>query len=361
MSRILPLLTTVLVVLACDDGSGPDREVPPDTEIIEVNDGLQVTTVARDLQAPWEVAFAADRVFVTERDTGRVIELVDGQPVEIRHFDVNRAHEGGLLGLAPSPQFDDDRSLYAYMTTDEDNRVIRFSVDDPDNAQVILSGIPSAAIHNGGRIAFGPDGHLWIATGDAGEPNLSQDPDSLAGKILRITADGEVPQDNPFDDSPVWALGLRNVQGLAWDGDGQLYATEFGPDVDDEVNRIVAGQNYGWPDVTGRADQPSYADPLFVRQPPEASWSGATFLVDGSIDAWEGNLFVAALRGNRLWRLELSDDGQQVVDTEQLLTQWGRLRQAVQAPDGSLWVLTNNRDGRGNPAEGDDRILRIGP
>ncbi len=356
----LPILSACIVailVAGCNNAAPqPDPEIPVNGRVLEV------TTIAEDLQAPWEVAFAGDRVFVTERDQGRVLELVDGDQSELRSFEVDATGEGGLLGMAPSPDFEDNGQLYVYLTTSADNRVLRFSTDNPGQSEEILTGIPSHSIHNGGRIAFGPDDHLWIATGDAGTPDRSQDPDSLAGKILRVTADGSIPDDNPFADSPVYALGLRNVQGLAWNGDDQLYATEFGPDVDDEINRIEAGENYGWPEVTGESEEEELIDPVFVRQPPVASWSGATFLVESAIPEWDDHLFVAALRGGRLWRIELSDDGQEVVDDDELLVDhYGRLRQVTQAPDGSLWILTNNHDGRGSPTEGDDRILRIGP
>lgn len=359
MARITFLICFAFALSSCNN-SAPERE--PDTDITHPtnDDEVSVTTIAEGLEVPWDVTFAGGRTFVTERDRGRVVELLNGSVEKLRDFDIDNAGEGGLLGLAASPNFDDDRLLYAYKTTAEDNRVVRFSVDDQDDAEPVLTGIPKGPIHNGGRIAFGPDEHLWITTGDAAEPDLSQDEESLAGKILRVTADGSIPQDNPTEGSPVYAMGLRNVQGLAWDADDNLYATEFGPDVDDEVNRIEATKNYGWPEVTGTAEESDFEDPIFVRQPSVASWSGATFLVDASIPDWENHLFVAALRGSRIWRLELSDDGQVIADEELFTDRWGRLRHITQAPDGSLWVLTSNRDGRGDPVDGDDRIVRIG-
>jgi glucose/arabinose dehydrogenase len=380
--RTLALVSAVVVLGACAAGddaeeatSAPDppaerpEETPAEPEPDEPqtppeDDGpaeveLSVTDVATDLDAPWDVTWLGERVLLTERDRGRLLELVDdGSTREVRTFDVDATGEGGLLGLAAGP----DDLLYVYLTTAEDNRVVRFDPDAGDDPEVVLDGIPAERTHNGGRIAFGPDGMLHVATGDAQVRPASQDPDSLAGKILRVTPDGDVPGDNPTDGSPVWSLGHRNVQGLAFDAEGRLFAPEFGPDVDDEVNLIEPGGNYGWPEVTGEADVAGFTDPILTRQPPEASWSGGAVLIDGAIPQWEGDLFVAALRGERLWRLPLAADGTLDGEPEELYVgEHGRLREVTQAPDGSLWVLTNNRDGRGSPRGGDDRILRIGP
>ncbi|HWB71773.1 MAG TPA: PQQ-dependent sugar dehydrogenase, partial [Egibacteraceae bacterium] len=253
----------------------------------------EVSVVASGLQAPWEIVFApGGRAYVTERDTGRLLAReVDGTIREVQRFAIDNDGEGGLLGLAASPAFSQDGLLYAFMTTAEDNRVVRFRPGEPP--QPVLTGLPAASFHDGGRIAFGPDGLLYITTGDAGVSSRAQDPGSLGGKILRMSADGGVPADNPFPGSPVYALGLRNPQGLAWDAAGRLYATEFGPGRDDEVNVVVPGGNYGWPEVTGAAGDPRFVDPIVVRQPAEASWSGAAILSDGAIPEWEGSLFAA--------------------------------------------------------------------
>lgn len=322
--------------------------------------GRQVRVIASGLEAPWDVAFTPDgQAYVSERDTGRVLVREAGGGVrQVHRFDVDNSGEGGLLGLAASPRHASDGLLYAYLTSATDNRVVRFipgTTDEP-----VLTGIPKARVHNGGRIRFGPDGMLYVTTGDAGQSSRAQDPGSAAGKILRVRPDGTTPPDNPTPGSPVYALGMRNPQGLAWDRHGNLYASEFGPGVDDEVNRVVPGGNYGWPAVTGRAGDPRFVDPIVVRQPPEASWSGVAVLAGGAIDEWEGDLFAAALRGRRLWRFGLDPDGR-VTGAEALLVgEFGRLRTAVQAPDGSLWILTSNRDGRGDPQPDDDRIVRLG-
>jgi glucose/arabinose dehydrogenase len=381
LRRTLALLATAGLVAACgtaeyDQGAGPTPTPPveepgddgahdplpgadePGAEAPAEVD-LELTDVATGLEAPWDVAWLGGRVLLTERDSGRILELTDeGGTREVRTLQVDSSGEGGLLGIAAEP--DGDR-LYAYLTTASDNRVVRFVPDDDTDPEVVLDAIPAAGAHNGGRIAFGPDGMLYVATGDAQDQPAAQDPDSLAGKILRLTPDGEVPDDNPRAGSPVWSLGHRNVQGLAFDADGRLYAPEFGPDVDDEVNRIEPGANYGWPEVTGEAGVDAFTDPLLVRQPAEASWSGGAVLVDGAIPQWEGHLFVAALRGERLWRVPLRD-GEVAGEPEELYVgEFGRLREVTQAPDGSLWLLTNNRDGRGSPRDGDDRIVRLGP
>jgi glucose/arabinose dehydrogenase len=341
-----------------DDGtSGADDDDPEDDGDTADDGEVEVTTrdVVTGLEAPWDVAFLDDRTFVTERDRGRVVELVDGEVAEVRSFAVDSAGEGGLLGLVAGP----DDLLYAYLTTTADNRVVRFDPDTDDDPEEVLTGIPRATTHNGGRVVFGPDDLLYLGTGDAQDLSAPRDETSLAGKVLRVTPDGAIPDDNPFGNE-VWSLGHRNVQGLAFDADGQLWASEFGPDVDDEVNLIEPGADYGWPEVTGAPGEDGFVDAALVRQPDVASWTGASVLRDGAVPQWEGDLFVAALRGERLWRVPV--EGSTLGDPEELLVgDAGRLRHAVQAPDGSLWLLTNNRDGRGSPAEDDDRIIRLGP
>jgi glucose/arabinose dehydrogenase len=337
---------------AADPADEPNDEPSAEVEVV-------TSDVVTGLDAPWDLALVADdRIVVTERDTGRLLEIDDDGTTELRTFEVDATGEGGLMGLAVHP--DDDTILYAYLTAEADNRVVRFGLDAEGEAEPILTGIPKAPVHNGGRIAFGPDGMLYVATGDAAEPGLAPDGSSLAGKILRVTPDGAVPEDNPAPDSPVFSLGHRNVQGLAWDAEGDLWAAELGPDVDDEINRIEPGEDHGWPEVTGAPGDDRSVDAAFVAQPAEASWSGAVILHDGAIPQWEGDLFVAALRGQRLWRLDLEDGA--VVDAEELLVgEFGRLRTVVVGPDGALWVLTSNRDGRGSPVDGDDRVIRLGP
>lgn len=325
---------------------------------------VKVSVIARDLEAPWGLDFLPNGdALVTERDSGRLLRIdASGKAAEVRILPSDGAGEGGLLGVALSPNYEEDNLVYAYYSTARDNRIVRFHLDQPgEEPEPVLIGIPVSSIHNGGRIAFGPDGMLYAGTGDAGDAANAQDRGSLGGKILRLTPDGEVPEDNPLPENPIYSYGHRNVQGLAWDGDGQLYASEFGQDRFDEVNRIEPGENYGWPEVEGEGGEPEYVDPISTFTTAEASPSGIAILKNGAILRWNGDLFMAALRGERLWRLELGPDGT-VKGREQLLRgEAGRLRHVAQAPDGSLWILTSNRDGRGSPSEGDDRILRLAP
>lgn len=325
---------------------------------------VETTVVAAGLEAPWDLVFTPDgEALVSERDSSRLLSIdSSGNVEELQRLPENGTGEGGLLGIALSPNYESDGYIYAYYTTDTDNRVTRFRLgEDPEP---ILTGIPVLTYHNGGRIAFGPDGNLYVGTGDAGDTSNSQDLNSLGGKILRVTLDGDVPADNPFSNSPIYSYGHRNVQGLAWDEGGQLYATEFGQNRYDEVNRIQPGGNYGWPAVEGEGGffaSGEYIDPIATWATSEASPSGAAILKNGAIPQWEGSFFMAALRGQRLYRLALDPSGT-VTEQEELLSgQAGRLRHVVQAPDGSLWVLTSNRDGRGTPIATDDRILRLAP
>ena len=322
---------------------------------------VEVSTLATDLRVPWSFAFLPNGdALVTERDSGRLLRVSpSGEVREIQTLPEQGSGEGGLLGVAVSPRYERDRYVYAYTTTASDNRVVRFRLGQEPEA--VLTGIPANSYHNGGRIEFGPDGMLYVTTGDAGDTANSQDRGSLGGKILRIAPDGSTPDDNPFPNSPVYSFGHRNVQGLAWDADGQLFASEFGQDTWDEANRIEAGENYGWPEVEGEGgEDQGFVDPITVWPTSEASPSGAEILADGAIPRWEGDLFVTALRGESLWRLELDDRGS-VSGRQRLLEgEVGRVRDVAQAPDGSLWISTSNHDSYGNPVdEDDDRILRL--
>jgi glucose/arabinose dehydrogenase len=338
----------------------------PDPESTTANAGpvqVETSVVATGLEAPWDLVFTPEgEALVTERDSGRLLSVgASGNVEELQTLPAGGVGEGGLLGLALSPDYERDGLIYAYYSTDTDNRVVRFR--EGEEPEPVLTGIPVNSFHNGGRIAFGPDGNLYVGTGDAGDRPSSQDTDSLAGKILRLTPEGGVPGDNPFPNNPLYSYGHRNVQGLAWDANGQLYASEFGQDTYDEVNRIVPGGNYGWPEVEGEGGEGSgYVDPVATFFPTsEASPSGVEILEGGAIPQWEGDFFMAALRGQRLYRLDLDESGAVVGQEELLQGEAGRLRHVVQAPDGSLWVLTSNRDGRGNPVPNDDRIIRLGP
>ncbi|MEH0109187.1 PQQ-dependent sugar dehydrogenase [Tersicoccus sp. MR15.9] len=307
-----------------------------------------VSTVVDRLDTPWAVAFLPEDggALVTERDSARLVLVRNGAATEVGRIDAARpAGEGGLLGIALSPGFSTDRRVFLYYTAADDNRVESFRYADGrlSDGRVVLSGLEKNRTHNGGRIAFGPDGYLYIGTGDAQDRSAPQDRSKLNGKILRVTADGRPAPGNPIGDSPVYSYGHRNVQGLAWDPAGRLWATEFGPTVDDEVNLIRAGANYGWPEVTGAPHRPEFVDAAVV-WPSTADCSPSGGAVVG------GALWVAALRGERLWRIPLDGD-RAGAPVASLQGRYGRLRDVQLAPDGSLWVLTDHGT--------DSTILRV--
>jgi glucose/arabinose dehydrogenase len=313
--------------------------------------------VATGLDTPWGIAFLPDgSALVSERDKARIVRVTpqgdvsDVGPVA----GVDASGEGGLLGIALSPSYPQDSTLFAYYTSGPENVVARLVLDEAfriTDQRTIFDGIPSGPIHDGGRIAFGPDGLLYVGTGEAGRGDPAQDPDDLGGKILRITPEGDPAPGNPTAGSPVWTLGHRNVQGLAWDARGRMWASEFGQNTWDELNRIVAGDNYGWPEVEGRAGEDDFRDPVRQWHTDVASPSG--------IAVARGSVFMASLRGERLWQVPLRASSGTGEPRALLTHRYGRLRAVAVAPDGSLWVLTNNTDGRGSPRQGDDRIVRL--
>ncbi|MFC4048818.1 PQQ-dependent sugar dehydrogenase [Actinomadura syzygii] len=309
--------------------------------------------LATNLTVPWGLAFLPDgSALISERPSGRVLKLAPGSttPTEVAKLTGPvSTGEGGLLGLAVSPTYEQDGYVYAYYTSSSDNRIVRFKLASPAQQEVLYSGIPKNTFHDGGRIAFGPDGKLYATVGDAGTRTNAQDKNSPSGKILRMNPDGTPPADNPFPNSRVYSLGHRNVQGVAW-GNGQMYATEFGENSWDEINHIVPGGNYGWPNVEGKGGEPTYIDPLVVWQTREASPSGAAVVGD--------TLYAGAVGGRRLWTVPLDGKGgTSGAPTAVLSGTYGRIRTVSLAPDGSLWIMTSNRDGRGSPAATDDRVI----
>lgn len=367
--RITAVLATAvtLVLAGCavgpptdGDGGGPPN-LPTPSPKASTDDGppsVVATVIAQGLDVPWAVDFLPDgTALATERDTRRIVTIGPGQgqgglavtPVQTID-EADPRGEGGLLGLAVSPEYATDQTVFIYYTTSSDNRIARLTLGG--EPEPIVTGIPVSGVHNGGRLHFGPDGFLYASTGDASQRGLAQDLGNLGGKILRMTPDGEPAPGNPFPDSLVWSYGHRNVQGLAWDAQQRLYATEFGQNTWDEINAIQPGSNYGWPEVEGIGGRDGLVDPIQQWTTAEASCSGA---------AMSGRVFVAAcLRGQRLWLVRITDSGTVLgAPTAALVGTYGRLRAAVVAPDGSIWVTTSNRDGRADPQPGDDKILRI--
>jgi glucose/arabinose dehydrogenase len=287
---------------------------------------------------------------VTERDTARILSVTsDGRVTEVQRIREARPRgEGGLLGIAVSPDYASNRWVYVYYLAESDFRIARLRLGE--EPEPILTGIPADqdGFHGGGRIAFGPDGMLYAGTGETYYTReIAQDPASLGGKILRITPDGDPAPGNPIPGSPVYSMGHRHVQGLAWDAQGRLFASEFGENESDELNLIQPGGNYGWPTEEGQSDDERFVNPVAVWPVAEASPSGIAIVGD--------QVYLACLRGERLYRIGLDGQNRQALG----IGDFGRLRHVANAPDGSLWVLTSNRDGRGIPQPDDDRIIRI--
>ncbi len=336
---------------SADPGGAGSPSSEPDA------DPSVVRTLVDQLEVPWGVDFLPDgSAVVTERTSGQVLGITaDGATRRLGAIPAIAEGEAGLLGVAVSPTFDSDRTLFFYLTTGTDNRVLSavLGATTLGEPTVVLDGIPRGFIHDGGRIAFGPDGYLYVTTGETGDPALAQDPDSLAGKILRIAPDGAPAPGNPDPASPVWSLGHRNVQGLAWDDAGRLWASEFGDSTWDELNLIEKGGNYGWPVVEGAGGGDDFIDPQLVWPVEQASPSGLAYA--------DGHLWMAGLRGQRLWRITVSRAGRASRPTAWFTEDYGRLRTVATAPDGLLWLTTSNRDGRGNPTPADDRIILVRP
>jgi glucose/arabinose dehydrogenase len=314
--------------------------------------------VATGLEVPWSAVVLPDRsVLVSERDTGLVKRIpAGGGPLETVGTveGVDPGGEGGLLGLAVDPAtFAAKPVLYAYFTAGSDNRVVTIAMDGGRFGALrpIITGIPKGVIHNGGRLKFGPDGFLYVTTGETGQNGLSQNLENLGGKILRVTTSGQPAPGNPFPGSRVWSFGHRNVQGIAWGAGGQMWASEFGQNTWDELNVITAGQNYGWPTVEGIAGQSGFIDPVRQWTTDEASPSGICIGPDGAV-------LMAALRGESLWKIPVNADGGTGEPQRLLEGQYGRLRDVFVGPDGNVWVVTNNTS-RGDGRDGDDRVVRL--
>ncbi len=329
--------------------------------------GVKVDVIADNLSVPWGIDFASDgRIFFTER-TGAINVIENGQINQIMSLDVGGG-EGGMLGIALDPNFDENHYVYVYYTYNEllgiKNKLVRYveSNNILTEDKVLLEGIPGAPYHDGGRIKFGPDRMLYVTTGDAGNPELSQDVNSVAGKILRINPDGTIPEDNPFG-SAIYSIGHRNSQGIAWDESGNLVATEHGPSgwrgtAHDEINLIQKGANYGWPDVIGDESKNGLTNPVLHSGDDTWAPSGSTFYYEKDMPMFFGKYFVAALRGQHIHMVEFDESFNVVSHSKLFSGEFGRIRDVTSGPDG-LYFMTSNQDGRGNPNLYDDKILRI--
>lgn len=359
-------LALVLLLAACQGNSQADPHRDPRCVLVEYGFGrtsevpVRSEVVASGLEVPWGLAFLPDRSMLVSERSGRLVRITaDGRKHELAHLRVARRHEGGLLGIALDPDFARDHWLYIYYTADTRqgprNRVERWHVaTDYSGAireRLIIDGIPSAPFHDGGRIAFGPDGKLYIATGDAARPKLAQDRRSLAGKLLRVEADGSIPRDNPLANSPIFVLGVGNAEGFAWREDGTLAI------VDRDVTLAHAGANLGWPIDSGCETRPGMLAPALT-------WSdtvlpaGAVFYAGGSIPEWRGDLIVSMLKSQHLHHIRFDHEGN-VVEHDTSISDRGRLRTAVIGPDRELYVTTSNCDGRGECPPERDVVLRV--
>jgi len=365
------ILATLLASCASGDTSstGSDDRLPAN---------LQATTLVSGLDTPWDLVWGPDdHIWVSERG-GRIsrVDPQTGERTTAGQLQVRESGESGLLGIAFHPDFDASPYVYAvhsYAASGATrNQLVRmrYEAGALGTPQVLLDGIPGAGIHDGSRIVVGPDRLLYMTTGDASNPALAQDRDALAGKVLRLDLEGVPAPANPFGNA-TYSFGHRNPQGLVFGPAGALLSTEHGPGDNDEVNRILPGRNYGWPDVHGFCDDDISNDERVFCQAndvvePLAAWTptiapcGADFYDADLVPEWRGSLLFTTLRGQALYRLALSADATQVLETERLLMgRYGRLRDVLVGPRGEIYLATSNRDGRGSPAADDDRIIRI--
>ena len=312
--------------------------------------GFQSNILAENLKVPWAMDFLPNNTMIfTQR--GGYVSLLDNNGVKsIGHINVTANGESGLLGVAVDPQFSQNKYIYLYYTSNAGNRVSRFVLDGKlENETILIDNIPSASIHNGGRIKFGPDGKLYITTGDANNRTAAQDINSLSGKVLRTNKDGSVPSDNPFKNY-VYTYGNRDPQGLTWGPTGILYESEHGDIQNDEINILVPGGNYGWPIYQGNDHVQGYQSPFVFYTNFTLAPSGMAF--------YNNKLYIAGLRGSQVRQINLAENGTSITGQQAILTQLGRIRDVV-VHDGYIYICTSNTDGRGIPEVGDDKIIRI--
>lgn len=314
----------------------------------------QYESIASNLEVPWAINKLGDTFFITER-TGHIVKVEQGevtrQDVELEQT-LSTASEAGLLGLVLAPDFEQSNEAYAYYTYERGrnqfNRIVVLQLENNRwlEKNVLLDEIPSGTYHHGGRIKIGPDNKLYATTGDASNPQTAQDMNTLGGKILRLNLDGSVPEDNPFPNSYVYSYGHRNPQGITWSPDGTMYASEHGQSANDEINKIRAGQNYGWPLIEGKEEQEGLMSPMFTSG-NENTWapSGMAF--------YKNKLYVAALRGTALLEFNLESE-----EVKEIINNTGRIRDVWIEADTLYWI-TNNTDGRGTPGEKDDQLYKL--
>lgn len=360
-----PTETTNEMGVTTTELSGSPQAVLPTAATSPTENTEPVSVVAENLEIPWEIDWLPNGdMLVTERP-GRLLRITsNGERFVVSEISgVRHVGEGGLLGLAVHPDFASNQFIYLYLTSQADggliNRVERYRLVQGSlrEATVILDSIPGAQYHDGGRIEFGPDNLLYVTTGDAQNEDSAQNPETLAGKILRIADDGLIPDDNPFEDSPVFSYGHRNPQGLAWDDEGRLWSTEHGRSGArtgfDELNLIEAGKNYGWPEIEGDQSRSNMVSPA-LHSGPTTTWAPASAIY------LNGSIFFGGLRGEALYEAKL--DGTSVPQLfEHFKSEFGRIRDVAVGPDGFVYITTSNADGRGVLKTGDDKIIRIDP
>lgn len=370
MKKYLLLFTTFLLILVgctTPDKTEEISEQPTDeateetigesqeTATTEESISEELTVLGEKLQTPWSITKSDDVFYLTERE-GTIVKIENG---EVERYEVqleeelSTVAEAGLLGFVLDLDFEENRAAIAYYTyegkTGPTNRIVRlvFEENTWTETNLLLDDIPSGDFHHGGRLALGPDEKLYATTGDATVPELAQDMDSLAGKILRMNLDGSIPDDNPTSDSYVYSSGHRNAQGLTWLEDGTMYASEHGNQANDEVNVIDAGQNYGWPIIEGEQAQEGLMTPTFTSG-PDRTWAPS------GMASYEDKLYVAGLRGQAIYEFDLG-----IGEYREVITDYGRIR-TIYIEEDHLYYITNNTDGRGNPTDADDRLFRIG-
>lgn len=356
MRKIFGIYMIVILLLAGCSSNEQQNSVGRQQNAPNEQENAEQVVIMENLKAPWSIEKLENTFYLTERP-GNIVKIENGeikrQSVELEK-ELATAAEAGLLGFVLAPDFQESNLAYAYYTYEDSsgqfNRIITLRLEDNvwKEENLLLDKIPSGSYHHGGRLKIGPDGKLYATAGDASEADIAQDLNSLGGKILRMNLDGSIPNDNPFPNSYIYSYGHRNPQGITWLSNGTLYASEHGNDANDEVNKIEAGQNYGWPLIEGYEEREGMLSPQFTSgDRGEATWAPS------GMDYYNGKLYVAALRGSAVLEFDLETGGYREV-----ITGIGRIRDVL-IEDDSLYFISNNTDGRGAPEENDDKLYRI--